>query len=239
VCGCRRCIDLFEWRDFLCIFVIATLPVSLSAEDTSAAILHSNGNVQVNHASVPTSSTVYPNDTIEVQSNALARLEIAGTTVDINAETVIQFEGDEIRLDHGKVAVNTSRGFRVHAGCVTATPVNQDWTQYVVTDTDGKVTVASLKDDTYIDSRSSNPQPAKAGKSDRTIVRQSEQKTREEKCAAAYRPSDAVDARGAIMNSPYVIWPATGVIVGGTLCVLLCFDQHPISPSCPADESCK
>jgi ferric-dicitrate binding protein FerR (iron transport regulator) len=202
-------------------------------------MLRTNGSVLLNGSSVPASSAIYSNDSIETRSDAVARIEISGTTVDISAETVVQFEGDAIRLDHGRLSVNTSRAFRVYVGCLTVTPVKQDWTQYDVTDRDGTVTVAALKDDVNIDSRSPNAQSAKApAKSERVSVRQGEQKSREEKCAAAYRPADA-DAKGPILNSPYIVGPAGGIIVGGTLCLLLCWNNQPLSPSCPAKGNCK
>jgi len=32
--------------------------------------------------------------------------------VDIDADTVVQFEGDELVLDHGSLSVNTTRGLK-------------------------------------------------------------------------------------------------------------------------------
>ena len=95
---------------------------------------------------------------------------------------MVQFEGNELVLEHGSLSVNTSRGLRVRVGCVTVTPVNDtEWTHFDVVDLDGKVTVSALKNDGYIDSRSSNPQQAKqSGHSSRVIVHEGEQKSREE-----------------------------------------------------------
>jgi hypothetical protein len=64
-------------------------------------------------------------------------------------------------------------------------------------------------------------------------VREGEQKSREEKCAAADVKS-AIAAKGAILNSPWVQWPAIGAIAGGTACLLfVCVNDDPISPSKP------
>ena len=101
---------------------------------------------------------------------------------------MVQFEGNELVLDHGSLSVNTSRGLRVRVGCLTVTPVNDaQWTHYDVVDCDGKVTVSALKNDVYIDARSSNPQQARqSSRSSRVTVREGEQKSREEKCGGAY-----------------------------------------------------
>ncbi len=114
--------------------------------------------------------------------------------------------------------------------------MNQEgWTQYDVIDVDGKVTVSALKDDVYIDARSNNPKQAKQSRqSERAIVREREQKSREEKCGAAdLKTPGAIAGRGAIMNSPWVM--AAGVAgVGAALCFgLLCRNDDPMSPTKP------
>jgi hypothetical protein len=219
--------------------MIVILPVSLLAQDT--AMLHSTGGVLVNKNQAPASNALFPDDLIETPQGAVARIEAPGSTADITPNTVVQFEGDELVLEHGSVSVNTSRLLRVRVGCVTVTPVNPDWTHYDVTDLDGKITVSAQKNDVYIDARSDKPDKAqkaaeKAGQpvhTERTIVHEGEQKSREEKCAGPpVKESGRLAGRGAIMNSPYVQWPACGVIVGLT-CWVLCNSDDPISPAAP------
>jgi hypothetical protein len=217
--------------------MIAILPVSLMADDTGAAILHSTGGVLVNRNTAPASTAIFRDDLIETPKEVVARIEMTGSTADINPETMLQYEGDELVLDHGSVSVNTSRVLRVRVGCVTVTPVNVDWTHYDVVDTDGKVTVSALKNDVYIDAHSTNPkqakQPQQPEHSDRTIVREGEQKSREEKCGAPIlKESGRFAGRGAIMNSPWVKWPSV-IGIGALTCFALCKDDDPISPDKP------
>ena len=222
-----------NWRNFVCVFVIATLPASLAADDNGAAILQSNGGVLLNGNPAPATAALFPRDTIETQPTAAARVELTGSAIDITPETLAEYEGDEIVLDHGRVSVNTSRGFKVKVGCITVTPENQTWTRYDVTDVDGKVTVAALKNDVNIDSRSAKPQQAKrSAYAGRVSVHEGEQKSREEKCGAAnLRPPDAA-AQNGILDSPYTLGAALGV-VGGLTCWALCRSDDPISPSTP------
>jgi hypothetical protein len=177
---------------------------------------------------------LFSDDLIETQKEAAARIEMAGSTADINPETVVQFEGDELVLEHGSVSVNTSRVLRVRVGCITVTPVNSDWTHYDVIDTDGKVTVTALKNDVYIDAKSKNPQEAKQPtQSSRTLVKEGERKSREEKCGAApIKWSEVYAGRGAILNSPWAIGGGTAVIISIT-CYALCQSSNPVSPSKP------
>jgi len=208
--------------------------VSVSAEDTGGAILHSSGNVLLNQNPAPATSALRSDDLIETQSNAIARIEITGSAADMNPGTVVQFNSAELILDHGSLSVNTSRGLKVRVGCVTVTPVRLEWTHFNVSDVDGKVTVAALKNDVYIESRSANAQPAKqSARSDRAIVREGEQKSREEKCGGAtLKESGVTPGSGALMSSPYVLWPAAGVIVGVAWWAI-CRGDDPISPDHP------
>jgi hypothetical protein len=224
---------LFKWRNFVCLPMMVVLPISLFADDTGAAILRSNPGVLLNKSPAPGSSALFPNDFVETPQKAVARIEAIGYSADINPETMVRFEGDELYLEHGSLSVNTSRGLRVRVGCLTVTPVNNDWTHYDVKDVDGKVEVSALKSDVYIESRSSKPEQAKQSDHGRSIVREGEQKSRDEKCGkAAPETSGAIAGKGAILNSPYVKWSAVG-IVGFLLCVGVCHGDDPISPAHP------
>ena len=116
--------------------MIVILPVSLYADDTGAAMLRSNAGVLLNKNPAPASSALFPDDLVETAKNAGARIEATGSTAEINPDTVVQFEGNELNLEHGSLSVNTSRGMKVRVGCLTVTPVNPEWTHYDVTDLD-------------------------------------------------------------------------------------------------------
>jgi hypothetical protein len=197
--------------------------------------LRSSGTgVLVNKNSSPESIALFPDDLIETPKSVVARLEITGSAADIGPETMVQFESDELALDHGNVSVNTTRGLRVRVGCLTVTPVNlSERTQYDVSDLDGRVTVNAAKNDVYIDARSKKPQEAKnPSRSSRDVVREGEQKSREEKCGGAYLRGDSRPALGPWMNSMWAKILAGGV-AGTIACLGLCHDDDPASPSKP------
>jgi len=203
------------------------------ADDSGAAMLHHDGGTLVNGNPAPPSTAIFPNDTVQTQSNHEATISAAGSSVTVKSETLVQFDGDEIILDHGTLLISTTRELRVRVGCVTVIPDTAAWTQYDVTDVDGKVTVSARKSDVDIESRGSKLQPARAGgRSQRLTVHEGEQKTREEQCGVAPKPPRYIDARGAFLNSPWIIGPAAGGIILGT-CLILCRGDDPVSPSRP------
>ena len=217
--------------------MLIILPVSLYADDAVAMLRGPDQGVLVNHNPAPASIALFADDLVETTKNTAAKIESTGSTTDVSPETVVMVEANELVLDHGTLFVNTVRGLRVRVGCITITPVNPaEETQYQVVDLDGKVTVSAIKDDVYIDEHSKKAEEIKKPEhSNRALVRQGEQKSREEKCAGAYlrTPPGHYDALGAIMNSPYAIAVGLGG-VGVIACLgLLCKNDDPVSPSKP------
>jgi hypothetical protein len=77
--------------------MIVMLPVSLLAQDTTAAILRSNGiGVQVNRNPAPASSALFSGDEIETQKNSAAGIDAGGSAAGLNPETRVQFEVNRI-----------------------------------------------------------------------------------------------------------------------------------------------
>jgi hypothetical protein len=220
--------------------MVLILPVSLTAQEAAAAMLVSSGvGVLIDNNNAPASIALFPKNVIETQKNAAARIEMTGSTADINPETVLEFQIDELVLDHGSLSVHTSKGLRVRVGCITVTPVHEtEWTEYDVSDLDGKVTVRANQDDVYIDAHSKNPQDLKKpDHAERSLVRQGEQKTREEKCAGAYFRRE-FPGLGSPFDSPWAVGAGIGIIVGITCFALCRTNPGPLSPSCPSTGGC-
>jgi len=212
--------------------MIVVLPVSLTAQDTARAMLHSEGGVWLNGSPAPSSSAIFPNDLIQTQKGSSAKIDVYGSTVAVQPETIVQFDGDELILDHGSLLVDTSYQIRVRVNCLTVTPLAQAWTRYDVTDVDGKVTVAAHENNVRIHYQGAAVRQSKQAAFADVTVYQGEQATREERCGAAAKPSDIVNADGAILNS---IWAkAAGLAAIGVLtCWALCRGDNPVSPAKP------
>jgi len=220
-------------RKLVCAALAVALPVSLMADDLAAAMLHHDGGALLNGNPAPSSIAIFPNDTVQTPPLREATLHAAGSAVSVEPETLVQFEGDELVLDHGTLLVGTSSGLKVRVGCITVIPSTAEWTQYDVTDIDGKVRVSARKNDVNIDSRGSRLPSARSGGSiQRVSVREGEQLTREEACGSSRKSSDYIAAKGPFLNSPWAIGIGAAGIIFGT-CWEFCRGDDPVSPYKP------
>jgi hypothetical protein len=230
-------------RGFICSILVVTVTQFLLGQDLAAqdlpahaggAILHTQGGVWVNGSEARDSAAVFPDDLIETKPGASADLSIDGSTVLIAPETVAKFEGDYIELDHGGVSVATSRSFRVHIKCMKVIPVDNDWTQYVVTDLNGTVVVTARKKDVNVEHEGIGRDKAAKEAAEKVLqhasVLEGQQKNYDESevCGAA-APTGA-----SSMLSPK--WIAAGAAGAGILIWLLIHGsggKSPISASEP------
>lgn len=221
-----------EWRKFVCGVMIVLMPSSLLAQGSDRALLHSDGGTWLNGSPAPETSAIFRDNLIQTQKAHSARIDAEGSSVVVQPETVVQYEGDELMLDHGSLQLGTASQMKVRVDCITVIPLTADRTQYNVTDVDGKVRVSALKNDVKIHYAGSALRKSKQNGSSDVIVHQGEQATRDEHCGAAYEPTEGLDAKGAILNSTWA--RAAGVVaVGIVACLGLCHGDDPISPSKP------
>jgi hypothetical protein len=217
---------LLEWRKLVCGVMIVIVPTSMSAQCTDRALLHSDGGTWLNGNPAPASSAIFPNDYIQTQTAHSAKIDVEGSTVMVLSDTVLQFEGDELVLDHGSLQLNTARQMKVRVNCMTVIPVIADWTQYDVSDIDGKVKVTAYKNDVKIHAQGVARRSKQAASAD-NIVHEGEQATREEKCGGVARPA----GKGHLLDSPLAKVVGAGAI--GLTCLILCHTDDPVSPSKP------
>lgn len=220
-----------DWRNYICGVMIVILPMSLTAQETTGAMLHHGGGVWVNGNTAPDSTAILLHDSVQTQKDHTATIDADGSTVMVQPDTVVQFEGDELVLDHGTLQINTSRGMKVRVNCVTIIPVNHELTRYEVVDVDGRVKVSALENDVNIQRKSGDARRPKPGESENVTVRQGEQATREERCGAAAvaSPPDAIAPLLNTIEAKILGIAAVAVIT----CYALCRDGKPISPSKP------
>lgn len=244
-------------RCFLCWTMLVSVPVSLlgktelgqtglnqtppgpSGQDQAApsasAILHTQGGVWVNGYEAKDSSAVFPGDVVETKPGSPATLNLDGATILVQPESVAKLQSNLLELDHGGVAVGTSKGFKVKVKCLTATPVSNEWTQYEVSDVNGNIQVAARKNDVNVERESDGkkPLPATATESPHgTTVHEGEQKSfnESELCGAAA----PIKGTNMSVNPKWVAAGAAGT--GIILCVLLCHggpSKTPVSSSTP------
>ena len=221
-------------RSFLCWTMVVLWPLSLLAADTGAAVLHTKGGVWVNGAEVADSTAIFPGDLLETKPGSVAHLDSEGSSVLIQPESVLKFQGNSVTLEHGSVSVGTATSMSVHVKCIKVEPVSSERTQYDVADVSGAVQVSAHKNDVNITQGAALGKAAsESSASQSALVHEGQQATRDESaaCGAAPRPGEA----GNGLNTK---WLEIGAGAGGgvlILCLLLCKGTKTtnVSPSQP------
>ena len=213
--------------------MIAIVPASLNAQVSDRGLLYSDGGTWLNGSLAPAVTAVFPDSLVQTQLGHGAKINMEGSNILISPETVVQFQGDELALDHGSLQLDTTQEMKVLIGCITVTPVTSDRTQYSVTDLDGRVQVVASKNDVKIHLHGSLSR-TKQGASSDLIVREGEKVSRQERCGAPARPTQGLNPGEPALNSPW-FWGAGLVAIGAITCLgLLCHPREdPVSPSKP------
>jgi hypothetical protein len=207
-----------------CIMVIV-VPAALFAADSNLAMLYSNGTALLNGSSLARSSAIFPGDVVQTTADSVAKINAVGTSLMVLADTLVQFEGNAVKLEHGGVAVSTSKGMATRAGEVTVTPRESGWTQFDVKNMDGQIQIKAQKGDVTVSDGAGT-----------TTLAQGQQTTREEpqpeqndKKKKRRRAGGAVPgAGGGVLDSPLAIGIGVGAVAGLTTWVLIQGDQ-PVS----------
>jgi hypothetical protein len=216
-----------------CVLLIG-FPASLFAADSGAAMLYAHGAAWVNGAHVPTSSAIFSGDLVQTRSDSGANINAPGSSITVLGDSLVKFEGSSLNVEHGGVAIATSKGVATTAGDVHVAPASNTWTEFNVTDVDGTVRIAARKGDLNITDDSGTTTLAQGQETTRD--EQSDQSTdtnnnkdkKKKKRAAGAAPA----AGGGILNSPLAIGIGVAAIGGVTTWVLLQGD-NPVSPSTP------
>jgi hypothetical protein len=220
-----------------CVLLFA-FPGSLLAADSGAAMLYTHGAAWLNGAHIPTSSAIFAGDLVQTREDSAANINAPGSSVTVLGDSLVQFEGASLKVEHGGVSVATSKGVSTMAGAVRVAPISNAWTEFNVTDTDGTVKIAALKGDLNVTDDSGTVTLAQGQQTTRdeqspdqtnqSTDSNSKDKKKNKKPADGAAPA----AGGGILNSPVAIGIGAAAIVGVTAWVLIKSD-NPVSPSQP------
>jgi hypothetical protein len=207
-------------------------PSQSDQNQTGGAILHAQGGVWINGYEARDSSAVFPGDLLETKPGSAANLNLDGSTVLIQPESVVKLQTNLLELDHGSVSVGTSKSFKVRVHCITVVPVLNEWTQYEVNNLNGSVQVAARKDDVNVERSGDSKKPSpETETSHGSSVHETEQKSFSESeiCGA---PAQPVGPTSGLNPKWIAAGGAAGV--GILICVLLCGGgKTPLSSSTP------
>src|SRR5277367_4177694 len=220
------------FRSAVCCLLAIVFPAQVMlAGETASAMLYTNGAAWLNGSEVPKSAAVFSGDMLQTRADATASIQSNGSSVMVLADSLVKFDGPDVEIEHGAVRVTTSRGLAARAGDVTVKPAGNSWTEFQVADVDGRVQIAANKGDVTVqdDQGTTTVSQGQQTTRDDTSSTDTDKKKKKKRKAGAAAPGT-----GGLMSSPWVVYGATGVVVGGAIWVLL---QHnpPASPSCPTD----
>ncbi len=217
-----------------CVLVLA-FPASLFAADSGAAMLYTNGAAWLNGAHVPTSSAIFTGDLVQTRSDSGASISCPGSSITVLGDSLVQFEGSSLKVEHGGVDVATSKSVATVAGGVHVAPVSNAWTEFNVTDTDGTVRIAAHKGDLTI--TDANGTAILAQGQETTRDQQPDQSDQSSKPSDKKKNKKPVDgaapaAGGGALNSTVAIGVGAAAVAGVAIWALT-QSEPPVSPATP------
>jgi hypothetical protein len=208
--------------------LLLIVPASLFGADSGAAMLYADGAAWLNGAHVPKSSAIFAGDLVQTRSDSAANIHAPGSSITVFGDSLVQFEGTSLKVEHGGVSVSTSKGVATTAGDVRVAPVSNAWTEFNVTDTDGTVRIAARKGDLTITDDNGTVTLAQGQETTRDEQSdQSKNKKKDKKQTGA-----APAAGGGVLNSTVAVAIGAAAVGGVTAWVLLKSD-NPVSPATP------
>jgi len=191
---------------------MAAFPAQMMLAARRIAMLYTNGAAWLNGSDVPKSAAVFSGDLLQTRADSTASIQSNGSSVMVLADSLVKFEGPVVELEHGAVRVTTSRGMAARAGDVTVKPAANAWTEFQVTDVDGRVQIAA------------NKATHGARRQGTTTVAQGTQTTRDDTTDTAkkkkkvrHESGAATAAKGGIMSSTPVVYGGLAAIGGATV----------------------
>jgi hypothetical protein len=189
-----------------CLMVVI-LPVSMFAADQASAMVYSHGPALLNGNSIPRMSALFSGDLVQTNKDSVANINATGSSVLVLNDSLVQYEGNSVSLEHGGVTVSTSKSLATQVGAVIVSPAAGVLTEFEVRDVDGTVKIVARKGDLTIKDDAGT-----------TTLAQGQETTREEsrrdKNSKKRGGGSVPGAAGGALNSPVAIGIGTGIIVG-------------------------
>ncbi len=216
----------FSFRAVLSWLLIGLLPASTFAADSSAAMLYTSGTAWINGGNVPKSSAIFSGDLVQTKMDSVASIKSPGNSVLVLSDSLVQYQGAAVKLEHGSVNVGTSKSMATQVGELKVEPASaSSWTEFEVRDTDGAVRIIARKGDLRLIDANGTSTLAEGQETTRDESRQKSKRKRE-------RGGAVPAAGGGVLDSPWAIGAGAAAVGGLTTWVLIRNDD-PASPSKP------
>jgi hypothetical protein len=192
-------------------------------------MVYSNGPAFLNGSSVPKSSAIFSGDLVQTTADSVAKINALGTSLMVLSDSLVEFEGNAVKLEHGGVSVSTSKGMATHAGEITVIPVGSVWTQFDVRNLDGQIRITAQKGDLTVSDGAGTTTLAQGQQT--TLQGSQESSQPAEKKKKKKNGGGAVPgAAGGALDSPLAVGIGAGTVAGLGIWVFL-QDGDPVSPT--------
>jgi len=214
-------------RGVLSWLLIMMLASPAFSADSAAAMLYTNGTAWINGGSIPKSSAVFAGDLVQTKANSIANIKATGTSVLVLSDSLIQFQGSAVKLEHGSLNVATSKSMAAQVGGLKVVPAESSWTEFEVRDTDGTVKIIARKGDLKLIDAHGTSTLTEGHEATRDETSEKGKK-KDEGAGGAFPGAHTglLDTREAII--------AGAAVVGGITAYSLLHDDDPVSPKKPS-----
>jgi len=211
-----------------CVMVLIFPSGLFGAELSPTAMLYAHGDTMLNGSSVPRSSALFSGDLVQTGVNSVANINATGSTILIQNDSFVRYEDNTVELEHGGVAISTSKSMATRVHDVSVSPSASVLTEFEVRDVDGKVQIAARKGDLTISDDTGTTTLAQGQETtrDESASQPDDQKTKKKRKAAGAIPGGS----GGWLNSPWAVGVGGTAVVGVGVWILVLTD-NPASPT--------
>jgi hypothetical protein len=110
--------------------MVVIFAAALFAVDQPAAMLYSHGTALLNGEGIARSSAIFSGDLVQTNASSVANINAAGSIVLVHNDSLVEYQGNAVNLEHGTVSISTSKSMAISAGNVTASSAVSVWTEF-------------------------------------------------------------------------------------------------------------
>jgi len=213
-------------RILSCVMVVIFPSGLFGAEPNPRAMLYARGETRLNGSNVPRSSALFSGDLVQTGANSVANINATGSTVLILKDSFVRYEDNAVELEHGGVAVSTSKSMATRVRDVNVSPSAGVLTEFEVRDVDGKVQIAARKGDLTISDDAGTSTLAQGQETTRDESASQEDSKKKRRKTAGAIPGGS----GGWLDSPWAVGIGGSAILGVAIWVLVEPDD-PASPT--------
>jgi hypothetical protein len=213
--------------------LLLIVPAAVFGADQPSAMLYSHGTALVNGDSIPRSSAIFSGDLIQTTADSVANINVTGSTILVLNDSLVQYEGGSVKLEHGGVTVSTSKLLATHAGAVSVSPAAGALTEFEVRDVDGRVQIVARRGDLTISDAtgtSNLPQGEQTTRQESQTQDDSQSQDNNKRKHRKESEGPTPAATGGFLDSPWAVGIGGGAILAAAAWILIQSD-NPASPS--------